>query len=580
MLEMVVNDRRDGADVTIEVDAANQQDKYYVEFEAAIGGTIQHIDSGRSATDAMMVLMVLAIGGVASYQSYMFAGKFVARILGPEEANAPAWLQAVLPTMSGVSAYSANAAIPVISSDVALVATLNILGCLLSGIANACTLGCVSPLNDVRKKHEWQGMGAFGYSLLVLGLSVAGSVANTEAAYDSVKTASTSWMWAVTGTSAIVQLLQNARAVKLMLSNDTSHLKKYRLERQRELLPQIQQKELDDSVIHAMSMGQKKLLPMWLQVTTLSLGLIFASTYNYTSAIKLVLTDNAEWQPIWRYGLAGVNFLVKTVLLTRAFTNQSRRILSAEKVSPLKKLGYTGLFLYGMLSMGSAAEYPKKYLFNDDKCFEHSMMSVGIAEVACLALNLGDMYDAGKVIFSFMYNKLLMQWMLGVKPTPEQRYGKTYAEMIEKSMNKTMQQDEAHLFHHREYEQGHDHGDHDHDMVAVSAKPRNAAMTACNLQAGYQPPKVAVDGYVAMDAEYHVKPAGNVGLGSWRKQAVLRKKIFTDMYAALPNAMPQDEKLEAARNSTNAKLNSLQGEFLANMKARERLQPTRSLRGM
>ncbi|MDF1760578.1 MAG: hypothetical protein P1U40_08585 [Coxiellaceae bacterium] len=574
MLEMVNAGGDGAAELRIEVDSAKQQDKYYDEFEDAIGGTIKHIDSGRTASDAMMVLMVLAIGGVASYQSYMFAGKFVSRILGPEEANAPAWLQAVLPKMAGVSAYSANAAIPVISSDVALLATMNIFSCLLSGIATALTLGCVGPLNEMRKKHEWQGVGAFGYSLLVLGLSIAGSVANTEAAYDSVKTANPSWMWAVTATSAIVQLLQNSRAVKLMLSKDTSHLKKHRLECQKVLLPQQQQKQFDDSVIHAMSMGQKKLLPMWLQVTTLSLGLIFASTYNYTSAIKLVLTDNAEWQPVWRYGLAGINFLVKTVLLTRAFTNQSRRILSAEKVSAAKKVGYAGLVFYGMLSMGSAAEYPKKYLFNDDQSFEHSMMSVGLAEVACLALNLGDMYDAGKIIFSFMYNKLLMQWVLGIKPTPEQRYGKTYAEMIEKSMNKTMQQDEAHLFHHREYEQGHDHDDYDHNMVAVSAKPRNAVMTACNLQAGYQPLDINM-GFVAMGgSEYHVKPAGSVGLESWRKQAALRQKIFSDNYNALPDDMDQQQKNEAARNSTNAKLNSLHGEFLANMKASERLGPS------
>ncbi|MDF1654958.1 MAG: hypothetical protein P1U34_07585 [Coxiellaceae bacterium] len=549
--------REVGDTVVVDVAEKTHDTKYYAEFKQAVQGTMDHIDSGRGVSDAMMVLAVLAIGGVASYQSLSFAKSFVARVLGPDEANAPALLQDWLPLTSGVSAYTANAAIPVISSDVALITTANILACLLSGIASMLTLGSIKALVDVRKKHEWNGVTAFGYSLLVLGLSIAGSVANTEAAHDSVKQNSFVWMLAVTVCSAIVQLLQNARAVKLLLCKDTSHLKKYRLEQQAKLLPEAERKRVTEEKLHAMSMGQQTLLPMPVQVGVLIFGLVASGLYNYASAIQPILKNNPDWSPVWKNSLAGINFLVKTVLLTRATTNQSRRILTSKNWNGWKVAGLVGLTLFGMLSIGGASEYPKKYLFEDDKCFEHSMMSMALAEAACLALNLGDMYDAGKIILGFMYNKVLMQWMLGRRPDPKQRYGATFTDLIHNSMQKTMGQDESHYFHHREYERGHDHDDHEHEMVAVSSKPRNGFMTSCNLQAAYQPQNINMD-FVAMGgSEYHVKAAGEMALDSWALQDQLRTRIFGDIRQALPEDMPTTEKDAAARKGADEKLNDL-----------------------
>ncbi|MDF1794915.1 MAG: hypothetical protein P1U63_00110 [Coxiellaceae bacterium] len=540
---LVVDDASDD-DVVIEVAAEDDlKKKYYAEFKQSVQGTIDHIDSGRSVTDAMMVLAVLVIGGIASYQSFAFAKGFVARILGPNEANAPDLLQNILPSVSGASAYTANASIPVISSDVSLITTLNIFACLLSGIAHCITLGRSKSLTEVRKKHEWHGAFTFGYSLLVLGLSVGGSVANVEAAHDSVKGSPVVWAWSVIVCNAIVQLLQNSRAVKLLLSKDTSHLKLHRLEQQRNLLPQAEREKVTDGQLHAMSMGQHKLLPMWTQVGVLVFGLASAGLYNYASAIKPIVQNNGSWAPQWRYGLAGVNFLVKTVLLTRATTNQTRRILSSQNWNWSKGIGLLGLTLFGMLSIGSASEYPKKYLFGDDSSFTHSLMSMGLAEAACLALNLGDMFDAGKIILGFMFNKVLMQCMLGRRPDPSQRYGATFTDFMKNSMEKTMQQDESHYFHHREYEEGHEHGAHVSSVAAISSKARNFAMTACNLQPAYHEPNMN-QGFVEMGgSEYHVKPAGKAGLDSWHRLSELRSTIFSDARDAIAVGTPNRDKL-------------------------------------
>lgn len=508
------------------VEEASPYTGYLAEFTQAIEGMEAYLQQGRGLKESLLIAFGLINGGVASYQSFAFGSKFTRRVLGESEANAPSWLADSLAPLSGLAAFAANAMIPVISSDIATIASMKMFACVMMGIMNVLTCFQVAKLKRVARQQEWYSKSAFVYSVTVLIGGVLGSIANTEAAHDSVADQSLGFMLTVTIANGIVQLLQNTRSVMLLMSQDRSHLKRHRLNAVNHLLPEARQKS--PAEIYNRSFGSAKHTSMAAQVLMLGAGLLFAGLYNYTAAIRPIEVDNPSWSPWVRHGAAAINFCVKSILLTRATSAQSRRIMQAKAPSAVKAVGFGLVGILGVLSVSGAAEYPKRYLFNDDNNLLSSIISIVIAVGACMALNAGDMLDAARIIYSFIVNKVIKEKMCGHKPTPEQRFGENYEALVNKAMLKVQGEDENDHFHHQGYAPEHEC----EGAVTVSEQPRSIWLTAADLQPAYQS---AGDDYLPMHngVKYHPKEKGETLLRSSRQLSDLHHKMYADQLAAL-----------------------------------------------
>ena len=525
---------------------------YVAEFETAIDGMQDYLQKGRGLKESLLIAFGLVNGGIASYQSYKFGGDFTRRVLGPKEANAPSWLADGLAPTAGIAAFAANAMIPVISSDIATIASMKMMACIFMGIFNTMTCFRVPCLRKAAKKQEWYSAGAFFYSLAVVAGGILGSIANTEAAHDSVENEVFGFMLLVTIANAIVQLLQNTRSVMLLMSKDRSHLKRHRLNTLNQLLPEDKQKSPTE--IHNRSFGSEKHTRMSAQVLLLGAGLLFAGLYNYTAAILPIEKDNPTWNPVLRHGAAAINFCVKSILLTRATTAQSRRIMQSSGPWCPKLIGFSLMGILGLLSVSGAAEYPKRYLFNNDNNLLSSIISIIIAEGACVMLNAGDMNDAGKIIYNFIVNKLILEKMCGRRPTVASRLGDNYEGFVNNAMAKVQGEDEGMVFHNKGYTQDQD-GDAlavdveagvsaTTDEVTVFEKPRSIWLTALDLQPAYKAPGAD---YAEMSegVRYHPKEAAKPMLESCKKLSAIHNSMYEKRLADLGGPVSQDTRIAA-----------------------------------
>lgn len=526
-LHVVVDDRYGEIAAELPEDLAVYRDEY----QQAVAGSLAYLKQGRSSLQSFMLVMGLINGVVASYQSLSFGSRFVKRVMGPDEANAPA-VGAVLAPVSGMAAFLANAMIPVISSDIAAIATFNMFCCIAVGGLNLLTGFQSSALRKVSKRNEWYDVGAVGYSLLVLGLGCVGSIANTEAAKDSVDDKAAWMMLAVTIANGIVQVLQNSRSVMLLLSKDRAYLKRHRLHKLNNLLPESERQS--EQTVHRMSYGSPHRIGMPIQVGLLLMGVVSASLYNATAAVLPIERDNAGWTPMLRHGVAGINFVVKTILLMRATSAQSRRILQSRDCTAVKGIGFALLGIFGLLSVSGAAEYPKKYLFDDDNNFGNSLISIFISAFACVALNAGDMYDAGRIIYNYVVNKFLLQTLCGRPANDKQaQAAATYKGMVSAMMDKAMREDESDVFHHRSYTPDHECKRVDEYAEEVTEQPRSIAMTAMDLQPDCA--STAANGYQRMGAAvtHHVKPKAVATMKSWQQLTGIRQRLYQAKFDAL-----------------------------------------------